>query len=203
MMRLRARLPAFCWVPATLALAVSYGLMGQELTPLWDGRELRVSSGLQFLTGRSLDSVRNGRAVPFDFQLSLMRGTSTAARAAERFTISYDLWEEKFSVAKLSRDSSPRRQVSHLSQEDAASWCFDNIAVSTASLDPETEYTVHVEVRAGDGRSSAPLLGEPGVSLSALIEIFSRPARTQQQKWNLQAGPIRLKDIRRKTPEAK
>lgn len=199
----RARLPAFCWVPATLALAVSFGLMGQELTPLWDGRELRVSSRLQFLTGRSLDSVRNGRAVPFDFQLSLMRGTMTAARTVERFTISYDLWEEKFSVARLSRDQSPRRQVSHLSQEDAASWCFDNISVSTAALDPETPYTVHVEVRAGDGRVSSAWLNEPGVSLTTLIEIFSRPARTQQQKWTLQAGPIRLKDMRRKAPEAR
>ena len=199
----RARLPAFCWVPGTLALAVSFGLMGQELTPLWDGRELKVSSRLQFLTGRSLDAVRNGRAVPFDFQLSLMRGTTTAARTMERFTISYDLWEEKFSVARLSRDKMPRRQVSHLSQEDAAAWCFDNLAVSTASLDPDTPYTVQVEVRAGDGRSSSPLLNEPGVSLTTLIEIFSRPARTQQQKWSVQAGPVRLKDIRRKAPEAK
>ncbi|MBS1830268.1 MAG: hypothetical protein JST93_33510 [Acidobacteria bacterium] len=177
--------------------------MGQELTTLWDGRELRVSSRLQFLTGRSLDSVRNGRAVPFDFQLSLMRGTLTAARTIERFTISYDLWEEKFSVARLSRDQSSSRQVSHLSQEDAAAWCFDNISVPTAALDPDTPYTVHVEVRAGDGRTSSAWLSEPGVSLTTLIEIFSRPARTQQQKWNLQAGPIRLKDVRRKAPEAK
>jgi len=177
--------------------------MGQELTPLWDGRELKVSSRLQFLTGRSLDAVRNGRAVTFDIQLSLTRGTAPAARAAERFTISYDLWEEKYSVARLSRDPSAPRQVSHLSQEDAAAWCFDNISLSTASLDPETPYTVQVEVRAGDGRTSSPLLGEPGISLTALIEIFSRPARAQQQKWNLQAGPIRLKDVKRKTPEAK
>ncbi|MBL8221564.1 MAG: hypothetical protein JNL62_20180 [Bryobacterales bacterium] len=202
-MPLRARLPAFCWVPATLALAVSVSVMGQELTPLWDGRELKISSRLQFLTGRSLDAVRNGRAVPFDIQLSLTRGTITAARAAERFTISYDLWEEKYSVARLSRDQSAPRQVSHLSLEDAAQWCFDNISVSTASLDPDIPYAVLVEVRAGDGRSASPLLGEPGVSLTALIEIFSRPARAQQQKWNLQAGPIRLKDAKRKPPEAK
>ncbi len=101
------------------------------------------------------------------------------------------------------RDQSSSRQVSHLSQEDAAAWCFDNISVPTAALDPDTPYTVHVEVRAGDGRTSSAWLSEPGVSLTTLIEIFSRPARTQQQKWNLQAGPIRLKDVRRKAPEAK
>jgi hypothetical protein len=202
-MALRARWPALCWVPATLAVAVSFAPTGQELTPLWDGRELKVSSRLQFLTGRSLDSVRNGRAVPFDLQLSVTRGSAVAARAVERFVVSYDLWEEKFSVARLSRHPSPRRQVSHLSQDDAAAWCFDNISVPTDPLDPEAPYTVQVEVRAGDGRSSSPLLGEPGISLTALIEIFSRPARAQQQKWNLQAGPFRLKDIRRKAPEAK
>ncbi|MBL8175133.1 MAG: hypothetical protein JNK48_10710 [Bryobacterales bacterium] len=200
---MRARLPALCWVPMTVACAVSMALMGQELSPLWDGRELKVSSRVQFLTGRSLESVRNGRAVAFDIQLSLLRGTAATVRAAERFTISYDLWEEKFSVARLSRDQSPRRQVSHLSEEGAAAWCFDNISVPTATLDPDAPYTVHLEVRAGDGRSSSPLLGEPGVSLTALIDIFSRPARAQQQKWNLQAGPFRLRDIQRKAVEAK
>lgn len=192
------RPPAACWVPATLVLAITAGLWGQELTPLWDGKELKITSPLQFLTGRSLDSVRNGRGVPFDIQLSLQRGNMVSARTVERFTISYDLWEEKFSVARLSREPSARRQVSHLSQEDAVAWCFENLALPTAALDPDTPFTVHLEVRAGDGRSGSPLLGEPGISLTALIEIFSRPARTQQQKWNLQHGPVRLKDMRRK-----
>ena len=192
------RQPSLAWVPATLALVLSPGLSSQELSPQWDGKELRVSSRLQFLTGRNLEAVRNGRAVPFDIQLSLLRGVSILTRTVERFLISYDLWEEKFSVTRLSRDQSPRRQVSHLAQSDVSAWCFDNIALPTAEVDPEAAVTVHVEVRAGEERASSPLLGEPGVSLTALIEIFSRPARAKQQKWNLDQGPIRLKDIRRK-----
>jgi hypothetical protein len=130
--------------------------------------------------------------------LSLHHGITIAARTVERFVISYDLWEEKFSVARLSRDQSPHRQVSHLSQEGVDAWCLDNIAVPTATVDPDLPLTVQLEVRAGESATASPLLGEPGISLTALIEIFSRPARAAQQKWNLQHGPVRLKDIRRK-----
>lgn len=193
-----ARRAPLSWVQATLTLMVSASLSGQELKPSWDGEVLKTVSNLRFLGGKNLEAVRNGRAIPFDIQLSLHRGVSIAARTVERFVISYDLWEEKFSVARLSRDDTPRRQVSHLAQEGVEGWCLDNISVSTTALDPDTAYTVHLEVRAGDGRPAPQLLGEPGVSLTALIEMFSRPARAEQQKWNLQYGPIRLKDIRRK-----
>jgi hypothetical protein len=38
---------------------------------------------------------------------------------------------------------------------------------------------------------------ETGVSLSRLIEIFSRPARDPQARWTEEAGPLRLADIQR------
>ena len=41
-----------------------------------------------------------------------------------------------------------------------------------------------------------PLFTDPGVNLSSLIEIFSRPASKTQASWTLESGPIAWTDIK-------
>jgi len=180
-----------------VALGVSPLVWSQELKPIWNGAELRVSAPrLRFLTGKPLESLRNGRAVAFDFMLNLNSGPTVVARSADRFVISYDLWEEKFSVTRLPRDGAARKQIAHLTDEAAQAWCLDNIALSTKGVAPDRPFTVQLEVRAADLRDAREILTDPGISLTALIEIFSRQTRAQQPKWNLQSGPVRLSDVK-------
>jgi hypothetical protein len=180
-----------------VALGVSPLVWSQELKPLWNGSEVRVTAPrLRFLTGKPLESLRNGRAVAFDFQLTLNSGPSIVARSADRFVISYDLWEEKFSVTRLAREGSVRKQVSHLNDEAAQAWCLDSISVPTKGVASDQPVTVALEVRAADLRDAREILTDPGISLTALIEIFSRQTRAQQPKWNLQYGPVRLNDVK-------
>ncbi|MCZ2147922.1 MAG: hypothetical protein LC126_09090 [Bryobacterales bacterium] len=181
------------WAASAVALVVSPLVRGQEIKAVWDGRNLRIKAPkLHFLTGKPLENLGNGRAVPFDFHLSLASGGVAPRRVVERFVISYDLWEEKYAVTRLER----RKEQSNLPREEAESWCLENLALSTEGLSPDRLVTVQLEIRAADARNSPPLLGEPGISLTALLEIFSRPARPQQAKWNLQEGPLRLSDVR-------
>jgi hypothetical protein len=56
---------------------------------------------------------------------------------------------------------------------------------------------VRLEIRAEDLRDGAGVIGDPGINISRLIELFSRPARPQQDKWQLDAGPILLRDLRK------
>jgi hypothetical protein len=57
---------------------------------------------------------------------------------------------------------------------------------------------LRLEVRAQDAREVPPLLNEPGMSLSSLVEIFSRASKARQpQYWKAEAGPVRLADLRR------
>ena len=66
--------------------------------------EIRVTApSLHFLTGKSLSRLHDGAAVPFDFQLIITAGSknNVVARSLERFTVSYDVWEEKFSVVRV------------------------------------------------------------------------------------------------------
>lgn len=185
-------------------------LGAQELSVHSRDQELHVTAPrLHFLSGASLDRLKNGAAVPFDFQLTMYADTNTSLydRALERFVISYDLWEEKYSVTKLwgagsmrgsdVRRARERRSISHLTAEAAESWCIDNIAVSTSGLDPGRQLWVRLEVRSTDPRDGVPLVGESGMSITRLIDLFSHPPRSGQQRWTLDKGPVRLADVNR------
>ncbi len=90
------------------------------------GRFTSARPTLHFLTGKSLSRLHDGAAVPFDFQLIIAAGSknNVVARSLERFTVSYDVWEEKFSVVRV-RDF--RRSGMRLSASSAEAWCLDNI----------------------------------------------------------------------------
>jgi hypothetical protein len=47
---------------------------------------------------------------------------------------------------------------------------------------------VRLEVRSSDPRDMPPIIGESGISISRLIELFSHPPRSGQQRWTLQPG---------------
>jgi hypothetical protein len=99
-------------------------------------------------------------------------------------------------VTRLPRDGTGRKQIAHLSDEAAQSWCLENVTLSTKGVPADQPFTIALEIRAVDLRDARAILTEPGISLTALIEIFSRPTRSQQPKWNLQHGPVRLNEVK-------
>ena len=167
----------------------------ESLHPRLEGNLLHVSTTqLHFLTGKPLERLHNGASVAFNAQLSLSleRGSAAVERSLERFVVSYDLWEEKFSASRLSQ---PPRSVSHLSAPAAEAWCLSNLAVPVSTLAPDQAFWLRLELRAEDPRERPAVLGEPGISLTRLIELFSRPSRGGQPSWVLEDGPFRLADL--------
>jgi hypothetical protein len=170
---------------------------GSELVVRLGTGGLQVAApGLHFIAGRPLERLKNGSAVAFDFQLSVWVNSASTLfrRALERFVVSYDLWEEKFAVTRV---SGARRSVSHLSATAAEAWCVDNIAVPPGDLAPDRQFWMRLELRVEDAGANPAVVAEPGISLSSLVEIFSRNARAQQPRWLLVAGPVRLADLQR------
>jgi hypothetical protein len=156
--------------------------------------EIRVTApSLHFLTGKSLSRLHDGAAVPFDFQLIITAGSTNnvVARSLERFMVSYDVWEEKFSVVRV-RDF--RKSGMRLSANSAESWCLDNLFVPAASLPAGQQLWAHLEIRTVESRE--PLPAESGINLAALIEIFSRPSRPQQDRWSLESAPFQLASLK-------
>ncbi|MBV9770704.1 MAG: hypothetical protein JOZ32_14105 [Bryobacterales bacterium] len=194
--------PAIIAAAALAALTcfdlVAMSVASQGLAPHHVSDEIRVTApNLHFLTGKSLSRLLDGAAVPFDFQLIIATGsarsslkTDVVARALERFTVSYDVWEEKFSVVRV-RDF--RRSGMRLSARSAESWCLDNIFVPAASLPNRQQLWARLEIRSAE--SKEPLPAGSGINLSTLIEIFSRPSRPQQDRWSLESGPFQAETL--------
>ena len=176
-----------------LALSIA----ATSLAVRWDRDRLAVSAPqLHFLTGKALNRLRDGASVAFDAQLSLLALAEQAPlqRDVDRFVVSYDLWEEKFAVTRI---GIPNSSASHLSAVGVETWCIGNLGLWPKGVDPGQTVRMRLELRADDSREPGPLPSESGISLSGLIEIFSRPARTQQQKWLVESNPFRIRDFRK------
>ena len=91
-------------------------------------------------------------------------------------------------------------ECTHLTADAAAAWCFDNIWVGTEGIGPDAPVRVQLEIRAEEPRASDSVLGESGISLTVLVDILSRPARKEEQKWTLERGPLRLRELRAGKP---
>jgi hypothetical protein len=169
----------------------------QGLLPHEASGEIRVTAAsLHFLTGQSLSRLHDGATVPFDFQLVVFTGSGTSqntvvARALERFVVSYDVWEEKFSVVRV-RDF--HRSAMRLSAAGAESWCLENLFVPAASLPAGQPLWARLEIRTAE--SKEPLPADSGINLSTLIEIFSRPSRPQQDRWSVESAPFQLDGLK-------
>jgi hypothetical protein len=182
---------------STLAFCV--GLSGDELRPRLAGDTLKVSSAnLRLLTGRSLESLKNGSTVTFDFQLIALNETRIVqAKTVERFVFSYDLWEEKFSVVQLTaRDArQSRASAANLIPDAAEQWCLERLALAAGTLDRTRQHRLRLEIRADEQRRARGT-EEPPVSLATLIDVFSRPARREQRSWALETQLFRLDTLR-------
>ncbi len=186
---------------AALALLFALGLSAMTvsssgLLPHHVSGDIRITApGLHFLTGKSLSRLHDGAAVPFDFQLTITAGTKTnvVARSLERFMVSYDVWEEKFSVVRL-RDF--RKSGMRLSASSAETWCLDNIFVPAANLPLDQQLWARLEVRAAESKEALGTLPDSGITLATLIEIFSRPTRPQQDRWSSESEPFSLSSLK-------
>jgi hypothetical protein len=189
----RARKQAFLALFLSLELA-GMTVSSQGLLPHHAGGDLRVTApSLHFLTGKSLARLHDGAAVPFDFQLIIASGSkdNVVARSLERFTVSYDVWEEKFSVVRV-RDL--HRSGMRLSAASAESWCLDNIVIPAAGLPAGQQLWARLEIRSAEPKE--PLAASSGINLATLIDIFSRPSRPQQDRWSVESAPFQLADLK-------
>ena len=185
------------WLMASFGAPLTLGLAAQSLGVRLDGDDLRIAAPqFHFLTGKSLEKLKDGASVAFLAQLSLSSEVNTPAirRALDRFIVSYDVWEEKFSVTQTGME---RGTVTHLSSTAAEAWCLDRLAVGIDGVAPDKPFWVRLELRAEDARDQAAVVGNSGVNLTRLIELFSNPARPQQMHWEEIAGPVRLADLKR------
>jgi len=173
------------WLLASLSAPLAVALGAQPLeVRLEAGNLIRISApAFQFLAGRPLERLKNGGSVSFLGQLSLSTDAhkTIEQRVISRFALSYDIWEERFSAVRysLSRTEEASRKSSPLLEAAIQAWCLESLAVDASRIPLDQPVWVRLELR--------------------LEDLFSRPARPSQDHWQLDAGPFRLMDLKRKS----
>ena len=180
---------------AISAFAIEYNEL--KLNARLDGELLHVTApNFSFLNGKSLDRLKDGRSVAFIAQLTVSTSPSYLvpdARSVARFAISYDIWEEQFSVTRIAEDQKATK--SHLERPATEAWCFDQLTIPRSKLPSDRPFYVQLDLRVEDPRDTAGLIGEGGISLAKLVQIFSQPVRDKQTQWHLESGPLKLEDL--------
>jgi hypothetical protein len=121
------------------------------------------------------------------------------ARSVARFAVSYDIWEERFSVTQIGDRSDQKRTVSHLSAASAEAWCFDKITINRTELPGDRPFYVQLDMRVDDARDPAGGIGDTGISIASgitrAVEVLSQPPHDKQTRWLLKSGPVNLADL--------
>jgi|KBSMisStaDraftv2_1062788.scaffolds.fasta_scaffold86033_2 hypothetical protein len=193
------------WVIAAFLSGLALAMAAEDLILGTQESRLEFSAPrLHFLAGKPLERLRNASEVPFDFKITLWSGTRThlLRELPARFVVSYDLWEEKFSVTQL---VPARRTARHLTDAAAEAWCLREMSTDVSGVNPNEPLWARLEIRAQDGKETALPFGrgnitDSGISLTSLIEAFSRPAATAQPHWQVETGPVTLDQLRRARP---
>jgi hypothetical protein len=186
------------WLLAGLAIPLFRARAAANLSATYDGDLLYpVAPSLHFLTGKVLDRLRDSADIQvFASQLTLFHqdGEVPVQQAHARFIVSYSIWEEKFKVAI---PGSAARSQEGLSAVQAETWCLENVAISSSRLAPDKPFRMRFELRSVQPRDLSRVLGDLGISLTGMIEIFSRKAGADDPHWTLETGWLKLLNLPR------
>ena len=178
-----------------IIVVVAATMAGQSLTVRIENDQLHIAAPrLHFLIGEALNRLHDGATVNYEFQLTAKtdRNGRVLARTLQQFAVSYDLWEEKFSIKKLGPTP---RTLSHLSAAAAEAWCLDNTSIPVAALGSTSMFWVRLDYQARDPNEADR--SDSSFTLTGLIDIFSRRTRSEQLHGFEEAGPLRRENLKR------
>ena len=189
------------WVIAAFISGLAFALAAEDLIlSTQDNRLEFAAPRLHFLVGKPLERLRNAAEVSFAFHITLFSGNQThkLKETASRFVVSYDLFEETFSVTKL---VTPRRTARHLTNISAEAWCLREMSMDVSGVGVKEPLWARLEIRAEDTKDGGLPFGrgnitDSGISLTSLIDIFNRPPAVTQTHFNVETGPVTLDELR-------
>ena len=161
------------------------------------GDHLQVSAPqLHFLGGEAVEKLHNGSTVTYILSLAVVaeQAAKPTLLLQERFLVSYDLWEEKYSVVHGGPDGPA---ASRLTADMAEAWCLKNMPISLQDVPERRSFMIRLECSIEENENGSGGKSNSGLILAALIDIFSRKRETEPLKWEATAGPLRLDDLKR------
>jgi hypothetical protein len=178
-----------------LALPLFRARAGSTFSPTYDGDNLYPAApDFHFLTPKVVARLRDSADTQaFISQLTIFGGQNEVLRQAHaRLIVSYSIWEQTFTVAIPGF-----RSQEGLSAARAESWCLENLAISASGLDPIKPFRMRLELRSVQRTDLSRVLGDMGISLVSMIDIFSRKAGAREETWTLNTDWLRLVELPR------
>lgn len=178
------------------------GITAQALSVRLDNDYLRISApNLEFLTDKPLARLMDGNTVGFLGQLTISSGSDriVQARSIAHFAFSYDIWTERFKVTLVTPQLNTHElppSAKNLTRGAAQAWCLDQLKIDLAHIPADRPIWVRLEIRSEDPRETAGIVGEPGISLSGLIALFSHPVKNQQVHL-IEEISLKISDLRK------
>jgi hypothetical protein len=174
----------FAWLPATAAAQT----VGVTVTA---GAVRIRAPGWSFLDGQPLARVKDGRTVRVELVVAALAapGKTPVTAVRQIFSLSYDLWEERFAVAIAGARTT---SISHLTAAAAEAWCVEQMAIPIASLGSlrDSRFWIRLESRWLDGDTTTD--PDEGLTLQRIIDTLSRKKKSESTERAIEGGPFRL-----------
>jgi hypothetical protein len=179
-----ALLALLAWSPAsaqTLGMSVS-------------GDAVRIRApGWSFLDGEPLARLKDGRTVRVEVVATALAAPGRTPITAVRqiFSLSYDLWEERFAVAVAGARAA---SISHMTAAAAEAWCVEQMAIPIASLGSanDSRFWLRLDCRMLDGEGAPESDDSEGLTLQRIIDALSRRKKHESPARSIDGGPFRL-----------
>lgn len=197
---MKTRIPIVAGLLALLCALGAVSSASEDIVVRLDGDYLRISlPHLDFLKGKPLDRLKDGASVAFIGHVTITtspNSISPVASSVARFALSYDIWEERFSVTKMGQSPESRRTASHLSAQATENWCLDNLVIDRSQIPVDRQFYVQLDLFAEDSKEQLGIIGDSGINLTRLIEVLGRE-RSPRERWMFNSGPYRLADLKK------
>jgi hypothetical protein len=187
----RIQILSIIGILGAMALAQSQSLMVERR-----GDQLQIAAPrLHFLTGKALDKLHNGSTVNYVLALTVSEesGRSPVFFVKERFVVSFDLWEEKYSIVQKGSEG---RAISHLSATMAEAWFLENVPIPVRAVPEKKPFVIKFECSINEIEEESESKTDSGLTLAGLIEVFSRKKREEPLHWEASVGPLRLSELK-------
>jgi hypothetical protein len=168
----------------------------QILTVERHGDFLRITAPqLHFLSGKALERLHDGSTVNYVMKLTVAAAHygKPAFTLQERFSVSYDLWEEKYSVVPSRADG---RGASRLSAAMMEAWLLEAVTIPIRSIPEQHPFQIHLECYADIAEIEAGEKRSAGLTLAGLIDVLSRKDEEKPQFWKAATTRLRLNDLK-------
>jgi hypothetical protein len=159
------------------------------------GDALKIHApGFAFIKAETLARLKDGRSVRLELAVMVLAGQGKSPVTGSRhvFTLSYDLWEERFAATIA---ETPPRSISHLTPPAAEAWCVEQLAVplsALGNLGRDRPFWIRLEYRILDSDAAPPPDNGAGFTLQGLIDTLSRRRKAEAAPHSIEAGPFRL-----------